>query len=126
MTIFEQLTALEQSLLLANMFVGFLGALVGALWLNNDLSNPDKKLTDLDSTYRKAHINWVLSRGMVGCVFSIVISLFAMGKFTETVYDITTILAFTLATSPFSPRIWPDQEQRIIKLVDQRIRSHKL
>ena len=125
MDILEHLTQLDAGLLVGNIIFGIAGANIGSILISNDLNNPINELTDKKGTNSTAHVTWSISRIVVGATYSLVISLFAAGSFSDNIYEVLKVFGFTLVTSAFAPKLWMAQEKRFLKIIDDRIKQHE-
>ena len=107
------------------MFFGAVGANVGSIFLSNDLNKYENRLQDVKGSWNWSHINWSLSRIAVGAFFSLAISFFLAGTFTNNIYEVLKVYSFTLIVSAFAPKLWLAQEKRILKIIDDRIKQHE-
>ena len=123
MDILSQLSQGDAFLILGNMVFGVMGAAGGSLMISNDLNNNKNMMTDIKGTWSLPSLNWSVSRIIIGVYFSIFVSLCTAGSFTEDVYQIFKVFAFTLVASAFAPKLWTSQETRLLKIIDERIKN---
>lgn len=123
MDIFNQLTQGDAFLILGNMLFGVMGAAGGSLMISNDLNDNKNMATNIKIAWSLPSINWSASRIVIGVYFSIFVSLCTAGSFTEDVYQIFKVFAFTLVASAFAPKLWTSQEKRLLKIIDERIKD---
>ena len=125
MDILSQLSPGDAFLILGNMVFGVMGATGGSLMISNDLNNNKNMATNIKETWSLPNLNWSASRIVIGVYFSIFISLCTAGSFTEDVYQIFKVFAFTLVASAFAPKLWTSQEKRLLKIIDERIKNNQ-
>jgi hypothetical protein len=125
MDILSQLSQGDAFLILGNMIFGVMGATGGSLMISSDLNDNKNKATDIKGSWSLPSINWSLSRIIIGVYFSIFVSLCTAGNFSEDIYQIFKVFAFTLAASAFAPKIWSSQEKKLLKIIDDRIKDNQ-
>lgn len=119
MSILDHLTQLDAFLIVGCMALGAAGANIGTILLSDDLSDPDRIVRAV--SWKFSRLMWSLGRLGVGATYGLAISLFTARYFTSHVHEVFQVFGFTLASSAFAPKIWLAQENRFVKVIDDRI-----